>query len=91
MTLLDSRVRDGWGGADRKKSDRRLSKADRELWVLITLKVTKRAGIEGLHIWYKACSWDSAHPTIQALSRYFSTSGKQWEDDPELGARMQDK
>jgi hypothetical protein len=34
-------------------------------------QIAERAGIADLYIWYKQLSWDAAHPSLQALGRYF--------------------
>jgi hypothetical protein len=39
---------------------------------LVLEQAAEKAGVGDLYLFYRQLSWDSAHPTVQALSRYFS-------------------
>jgi hypothetical protein len=39
---------------------------------LVLEQAAEKAGVGDLYLPYRQLSWDSAHPTVQALSRYFS-------------------
>ena len=59
------------GGVEQMKKNIEAINAEGKTAPLDFKDVAERGGIEDFYIWYKNLSWEAAHPTIQALSRYF--------------------